>query len=1029
MDRPTGLTIKRKNNTFTFTWKRSKSYKSQQFGYCFVKKQSTWEAAQKFIKQGFSITGGVSWTKPAVSGSSTKVTASAGTHYPSNSTKIYGVLIRVRGKYEVKKTKGSGKKKKTTTKNVWSDWSYKSMDLDVPKAPEVKAEWEDNAPTAVKFTWTVDMKADDKRPFTNVEYQSVLVANCPSDITTESIWKNASTVTGSQNNNVTYTDTGILDNESKTRCFRVRSRGMTGPSAWKYAKHVWAKPYAPVLIMSQLRYNKYEQLMTLSAWWTTPHDAQHPVDDYTYEYCVGVPGAEMSMPSSPSWDPAVTQTIPGSAKDTKYTNTFFKPVNLDECVWTRVVARHDNKNAYSYIYNTYRTGPLTPPTNVAITAQDPDTHRVTIAATNNCQIQDSYLAIAYIPATNPSQEIVVGVMPHGTSTLTGIQCPDWGDDGSLGFKVYAVADLHAPTYWTDDDGVRHYDVNGLMKSDFVQVAVAGGQIPLAPTGVTAGKAGVEDAINVKWVWQWQNATEAEISWSEKRNAWASTDEPSTYRVTNTTQSSFDIGGLNPGTVYYIRVRLLKVTGDDITYGPYSDIIPYYLAAAPAIPVLDMSSDLIKPGETATASWTYVSMDGTEQAYAELAEKSGNTYTHIASTETEQHAVVDPATLGWQPGSTHDLCVRVVSASEQSSGWSDIHTVTYVTPITAAITEHSLVLNEDGDYELKAMPLTVKATGAGNAGNTVLTITRLYDYVQDRPDETQFRGFAGETIMRLHYYDEATKTINLTDLIEGAHLDDTAWYTLTATVYDSYGQSDSTSIDFIVNWTAQAVKPTGTVEIQDDIAIITLSEPEGAAGTETVDIYRLSADPPELIYEDAALDAQIVDPYPAIGELGGYRLVLKTVDGDCTTVDKELAWTDIDAGFNSVYQYIDFNGYQLRLLYNAQISSNFEKDFTQTKYLGGSMTGDWLEGVTRTGSVSSVLLTDEDVDDIRDLRRLAVYSGPAHIRTKDGSSYTANINESDDYGYNEAGKPLSVSLSLTKTDRAGLDGVTLAEWNA
>jgi hypothetical protein len=50
-----------------------------------------------------------------------------------------------------------------------------------------------------------------------------------------------------------------------------------------------------------------------------------------------------------------------------------------------------------------------------------------------------------------------------------------------------------------------------------------------------------------------------------------------------------------------------------------------------------------------------------------------------------------------------------------------------------------------------------------------------------------------------------------------------------------------------------------------------------------------------------------------------------------------------------------------------------------------------------------------------------------VRTPDGSSYTADVEVSEDRNYKEAGKVVSYTLTVTKVDVQELDGMTLAEW--
>jgi hypothetical protein len=300
---------------------------------------------------------------------------------------------------------------------------------------------------------------------------------------------------------------------------------------------------------------------------------------------------------------------------------------------------------------------------------------------------------------------------------------------------------------------------------------------------------------------------------------------------------------------------------------------------------------------------------------------------------------------------------------------------------------------------------------------------------DRPDEQDFNGFTGETILLFSQTGEAPISIGREDLI--GSLDDGAQYRLVATVQDSLGQSSTASIDFEVHWSHQAVIPEGTATISGTVAFITPIAPEGFVEGDTCDIYRLSADRPELIVSGGAFGVTYVDPYPAIGEFGGHRIVYRTADGDYITADNEIAWLDITAedgdALNIIYSLIDFEGEQIEFYYDVTHSNSWEKDFKETRYLGGSVTGDWNKAIGRTASLKGSTVTIKDQDTMRKFRRLATYPGICHIRTVDGSSFKCDIQVSEDRRYDASTIRAEYSLSVTRVDPEELDGLTYAEW--
>ena len=175
----------------------------------------------------------------------------------------------------------------------------------------------------------------------------------------------------------------------------------------------------------------------------------------------------------------------------------------------------------------------------------------------------------------------------------------------------------------------------------------------------------------------------------------------------------------------------------------------------------------------------------------------------------------------------------------------------------------------------------------------------------------------------------------------------------------------------------------------------------------------------------------VDPYPAIGEFGGHRIVYRTADGDYITENNEIAWLDITAEDGDAlllnYSLIDFDGEQIEFRYDVTHSNNWEKDFRETRYLGGSVTGDWNRAVGRTASLKGAAVTVKDQDTMRKFRRLAAYPGICHIRTVDGSSFACDIQVSEDRSYDKDTVRAEYSLSVTRVDPEEPEGLTLAEW--
>ncbi|MBR0482328.1 MAG: hypothetical protein IJJ48_07650, partial [Firmicutes bacterium] len=144
-----------------------------------------------------------------------------------------------------------------------------------------------------------------------------------------------------------------------------------------------------------------------------------------------------------------------------------------------------------------------------------------------------------------------------------------------------------------------------------------------------------------------------------------------------------------------------------------------------------------------------------------------------------------------------------------------------------------------------------------------------------------------------------------------------------------------------------------------------------------------------------------------------------------------AWIDLTDSDGDLFEeysiIIDFNGNRAVLPYDISMSNKWTKDFKKTVYLGGSQEGDWNEAVERKGNYNYTLLADEDAETIRMLRELADYAGICHIRTPEGSSFSADIQVSENKAYIEW-DVVKYTLAVTRIDPETLDGMTYDEWS-
>lgn len=437
------------------------------------------------------------------------------------------------------------------------------------------------------------------------------------------------------------------------------------------------------------------------------------------------------------------------------------------------------------------------------------------------------------------------------------------------------------------------------------------------------------------------------------------------------------------------------------------------------------------------------------------------------------------------------------SGEVSEGYSTPVSVTIADELSISILSSSLeyvevpsdydqsgeVIDTRNTFALTEFPLEFNISGMEPGNKVTCLIDRAEPFSIMLPDETDYDGFTGDIVF-MKDFDTGIIQINRDDFI--TKLDDTASYRVLFVLKDSYGQSaktDSiptgtysevenptgnpkengyyelvneeyvitTDVDvdpektyylpdmtnsFEVRWAHQAIKANATIEVdrENNVTMIIPIQPDsGYSEGDVVDIYRLSADIPELIYTSAIFGTKYVDPYPATGIFGGYRIVYRTYNGDYKTAENEFAFTDYLASDNAAYRHdrfgiiIDFGGNQLILPGNVSFSNKWSKDFTLTKYLGGSTQGDWNAAVDRSMSAKTTIPVEVNPDNIQLIRRLADYPGICHIRTPDGSSFSANIDVNDDREEKWTTRISKISLDVHRCDPESEDGMTYDDW--
>lgn len=139
-------------------------------------------------------------------------------------------------------------------------------------------------------------------------------------------------------------------------------------------------------------------------------------------------------------------------------------------------------------------------------------------------------------------------------------------------------------------------------------------------------------------------------------------------------------------------------------------------------------------------------------------------------------------------------------------------------------------------------------------------------------------------------------------------------------------------------------------------------------------------------------------------------------------------TDVEANIDEHAIVIDYDGNRIRLPYDINIQSSWQKDFKRTSYLGGSVQGDWNKATTRNLQISTTLFIDDN-DIIMQMRNLADYPGICHIRTPDGSSFACDIQITEQKSSTGGQAPvIPFTLAVKRVDAESDEMLTLSQWN-
>lgn len=529
------------------------------------------------------------------------------------------------------------------------------------------------------------------------------------------------------------------------------------------------------------------------------------------------------------------------------------------------------------------------------------------------------------------------------------------------------------------------------------------------------------AVRLHMGWPTDNYNITQVSWSDRWDAWESTEQPEIFDVDwteNTPATGYDhsayvtIRGLDPDTAYYIRARRF-IDDDGVERRTWwkaldRDYYPIYPSRPPGTVMLEGPAFVMR-GEPLRLSWTHESSK--KQTAWRVYCKEGSTELAFTTSNGSARSYTVPA---GKVAKFDSLTVYV--AVSTGGDWSESR------PLTVPVYDMP-ELAVDAPATLTAQPMTMTLECNLSTAAVAVRVAAAQPVAASAPDggEPQAVGDVvwSERIEQPGWEPPETDGDPYTATVElppGADFRDGAAYEVSAvaTVAESGLESETATAAFDVAWVHQAVCPdpeatTLTVDADALAVAIVPAAPTGAAETDVCDVYRMSRGTAQLVAADVAFGTEVTDRLAPFSNLPdrelAYRLCTRTVDGD-------LDWCDVGYDLRHHALRIDFGEGSVELPYNIEQSDQWDKGFELSERWGGARVGIWDGGTTHRASLSTDLVRMDSWETAQAVRELAEYAGPCFVRTPDGQAFAADVQVSS-YGQGHSSAAAPVSISATE----------------
>lgn len=585
------------------------------------------------------------------------------------------------------------------------------------------------------------------------------------------------------------------------------------------------------------------------------------------------------------------------------------------------------------------------------------------------------------------------------------------------------------------------------------------QISTVPEGVKQVKCAAESESSVKLNWLSSTAAKSyEIEYTPDERYF---DASSEVQSTTSETTQVYINGIDSGKKWYFRVRAVNNVGKSA----WSSIVSTVIGSKPAPPTTWSATSSVMIGDKLKIYWVHNSADSSAQTEAIIRISPDHTgfttipltfepsdddeTTRIYSHEIDLSEYPDGTQLGWR------VCTKGIHA--EFSDWSERQSVTIYAPPTLElhIGENmskwiwdtfnfdidTIYTAATGEY-LCCLPYAIRAiAGPDDVGSMAqvpmsyhISIVARTEYEVDDPlGPTRFVPFGTEVYSKVvhtsnHNFYTELKADDIT-------LENNQVYTITVTVTMSSGLTASASDIFRVRWLEVLYEPDARVTIDKDtlsanITPFCLNEYGSLENDVVLSVYRREYDGDFVeIATNLTNDGvtTVVDPHPAL-DYARYRIVARNKYTNVTGYEDipgipvnepgiVIQWDEDWVAFNHTEENRQaiptWSGSRVRLLYNVDVSENYEPDASLIQYIGRKNPVTYYGTQKGQTATWSTVIPKRDTETLYAIRRLADWSGDVYVRESSGLGYWARVTVSIATKHKDTIS--SVSLNVTRVE--------------